>query len=213
MANYKLVDADKLDADLSIVADAIRSKGGTSERLPFPYGFKEAVEKIGGGNDNILYNFAQATQIFFSNNEEIENIEIDCKGKSQVQFRLCTNLKRIVMTNTESITNYNYLTNGCVQLESLETLDFSSITSNVGDSFLSDSSVFTHLRVVPNTIGVTVNFKRAGYLDEESIQSIIDGLKDLSDESAQTITLNSKAKEKLTEEQIATITCKNWTLA
>lgn len=53
MANYKVVDADQLDADLGTVADAIRSKGGTSEELAFPNGFVNAVQNIqtGGGLD------------------------------------------------------------------------------------------------------------------------------------------------------------------
>lgn len=42
----KTVDAEQLDADLTIVADAIRSKGGTTEQLAFPSGFKSAVENI-----------------------------------------------------------------------------------------------------------------------------------------------------------------------
>lgn len=46
MVYDKLVDSAQLDADLTIVADAIREKGGTTEKLPFPYGMKEAIENI-----------------------------------------------------------------------------------------------------------------------------------------------------------------------
>lgn len=56
MAEYKVVDAEKLDADLSSVADAIRTKGGTSESLEFPQGFVNAVGAIesgGGGTEEI----------------------------------------------------------------------------------------------------------------------------------------------------------------
>lgn len=49
MADYKVVDATQLDADLTIVADAIRSKGGTTEQLSFPQGMKQAVEDIQTG--------------------------------------------------------------------------------------------------------------------------------------------------------------------
>lgn len=49
MANYKVVDADQLDADLKTVADAIREKGGTTESLEFPLGMKSAVENIKSG--------------------------------------------------------------------------------------------------------------------------------------------------------------------
>ena len=46
MANYKIVDGDQLDADLTSVADTIRSKSGTSDELEFPSGFMLAVESI-----------------------------------------------------------------------------------------------------------------------------------------------------------------------
>lgn len=46
MANYKVVNAEQLEADLTVVADAIREKGGTTGSLSFPNGMKEAVEAI-----------------------------------------------------------------------------------------------------------------------------------------------------------------------
>lgn len=46
MANYMLADADKLDSDLTKVADSIRAKGGTTEPLAFPDGFAAAVNAI-----------------------------------------------------------------------------------------------------------------------------------------------------------------------
>ena len=53
MAADKLVDSTQLDADLSSVADAIRTKGGTSGSLAFPSGFVSAIGDIetGGGTD------------------------------------------------------------------------------------------------------------------------------------------------------------------
>ena len=51
MATYKVVDAEKLDADMTSVADTIRTKGGTTEQLAWPDGYKAAIEAIqtGGG--------------------------------------------------------------------------------------------------------------------------------------------------------------------
>ena len=53
MAYDKVIDSSKLDSDLTSVADAIRSKGGTSEALAFPAGFVSAIEAIeaGGGGE------------------------------------------------------------------------------------------------------------------------------------------------------------------
>ena len=56
MAVDKLVDSTALDAGLTSVANAIRSKGGTSASLSFPQGFVDAIDDIetgggGGGAD------------------------------------------------------------------------------------------------------------------------------------------------------------------
>ena len=49
MAVDKLVDSALLDADLTSVANAIRTKGGTSASLAFPSGFVTAIGNISGG--------------------------------------------------------------------------------------------------------------------------------------------------------------------
>ena len=49
MAVDKLVDSTQLDTDLTSVANAIRTKGGTSAQLAFPAGFVSAVEAIPAG--------------------------------------------------------------------------------------------------------------------------------------------------------------------
>lgn len=49
MALDKLVDSSQLDTDLTSVANAIRTKGGTSSQLAFPEGFVSAVQAIPTG--------------------------------------------------------------------------------------------------------------------------------------------------------------------
>lgn len=51
MAVDKLVDSTQLNADLTSVANAIRTKGGTSAQMAFPNGFVSAIRDIpsGGG--------------------------------------------------------------------------------------------------------------------------------------------------------------------
>lgn len=49
MAVDKLVDSTQLDADLTSVANAIRTKGGTSASLAFPSDFVTAIAAISGG--------------------------------------------------------------------------------------------------------------------------------------------------------------------
>jgi hypothetical protein len=44
MSNYKKVDADQLDSDLTAVADKIREKTGVTDELAFPDGFVDALD-------------------------------------------------------------------------------------------------------------------------------------------------------------------------
>lgn len=49
MAIDKAIDSSVLDANLTTVAQAIRAKGGTTQPLAFPAGFKSAIEDIETG--------------------------------------------------------------------------------------------------------------------------------------------------------------------
>ena len=49
MATYKVVDADQLNADMSSVADSIRTNGCTTDALAWPDGYKTAIEEIQTG--------------------------------------------------------------------------------------------------------------------------------------------------------------------
>ncbi len=61
-------------------------------------------------------------------------------------------------------------------------------------------------------IGSSLAINNSTRLSAESVQSIIDCLKDLTGEAAQTLTLHANVGENMTEAQKATITAKNWTL-
>ena len=64
MAEYVVIDKEQLESDLTVVADAIREKGGTTEQLAFPNGMADAVRGIqSGGVDHVRY----ATKVNFEN--------------------------------------------------------------------------------------------------------------------------------------------------
>lgn len=54
MSADKLVDSTQLDTDLTSVANAIRTKGGTSASLTFPNDFVSAINAISGGGGSTL---------------------------------------------------------------------------------------------------------------------------------------------------------------
>ena len=67
MAYDKMVDSAWLDSGLSEIAGAIRAKGGTTDQLAFPAGFRLAVEALPTGGTNgikiIKQNLVDAGQI------------------------------------------------------------------------------------------------------------------------------------------------------
>lgn len=86
MAVDKLVDSTQLDADLTSVANAIRTKGGTSAQMAFPAGFVSAVEDIGadgisvdtwattGASGRIVLNATSIRRFAFYGNSSITEI-------------------------------------------------------------------------------------------------------------------------------------------
>ncbi|MDD7602318.1 MAG: hypothetical protein PUK54_06940 [Firmicutes bacterium] len=51
MAYDKVIDSSALDANIASIAEAIRTKGGTTDQLVFPDGFISAIEAIETGGD------------------------------------------------------------------------------------------------------------------------------------------------------------------
>lgn len=63
MALDKLVDSTQLDSDLTSVANAIRTKGGTSAQLAFPSDFVSAIAAIPTGGSGIQFDLIGTTTI------------------------------------------------------------------------------------------------------------------------------------------------------
>lgn len=61
-------------------------------------------------------------------------------------------------------------------------------------------------------IGKDISLQWSPLLSDASVQSIIDHLKDLTGATSQTLTFRANVGAKLTDEQKATVTAKNWTL-
>jgi hypothetical protein len=68
-----------------------------------------------------------------------------------------------------------------------------------------------HIRF-EGAIGTSLNLKWSGKLTGESVQSIIDHLKDLTGATAQTLTFHATVGTAMTEEQKYEVRNKNWNL-
>lgn len=124
-------------------------------------------------------------------------------------------LKRLTFNvNTQNVTTFNNSFSGLQALEVVDgtSIDFSANTQkNINNSFSRCSSLI-EFRVVEKSIKYSFGVSSSPNLSTETTQSIIDGLADLTGSTAQTLTLHSTVGGKLTDEQKATITAKNWAL-
>lgn len=112
--------------------------------------------------------------------------------------------------DTSHVTNFSSLFDLHGVLHSVYgVFDLSSMKKSVGLAF--DCYSLKKITFKAETIHYSISFIHCGNLSDESIQSIIDGLAQV--ETAQTITFHANVKAKMTEEQIATINEKGWTLA
>lgn len=120
-------------------------------------------------------------------------------------------LTKLPSFNTKNVTAFNYFIYYAPYLKEVGKLNLSSAV-NVEGLFGTCNSL-EDVSFVENSIKISIKFNSCPLLSAESIQSIIDGLADLTGSTAQTLTLHADVKARLTEAQIATITSKNWTLA
>lgn len=71
MAYDKVVDSAQLEADLTTVADAIRAKGSTADKLAFPDGFASAVSAITSGGSDL-----SNVEVYVANFHETSEISV-----------------------------------------------------------------------------------------------------------------------------------------
>ena len=153
-------------------------------------------------------------------NTTVEHLTINCPNQVTTlnQMLHCDNycvdkkLKRLTLNidTQKSISNSNTFNN----LQALEVIDGEPInlSSSGSNNMFGNCISLVYVRFVPLTIPKNISFSKSGSLSDETTQSIIDGLADLTGGTAQTLTLHATVGAKLTDEQKATITAKNWTL-
>ena len=98
----------------------------------------------------------------------------------------------------------------CLNLSMIEKVVVSK-DSDIGYSFFNCPKLENI--TIEGEIGKTTAFAQSNLLTNDSVQSIINALIDLTDTTTQTLTLHKDVKSKLSESQISAITSKNWTLA
>lgn len=141
--------------------------------------------------------------------ESIEQFNISSATNLASLFTQSNNLKSIDFVNsTSKVTNFSGLFAGKTVLETVKGLDLSSATNLV--SMFASCSNLKNITFVENSIKINFNLGSSSLLSDESIQSLINGLATV--ETAQNLTIHSDVATKLTDEQKATISSKNWNI-
>lgn len=88
-------------------------------------------------------------------------------------------------------------------------LDLSNCTNTT--NIFNNAMALKDIELAENSINISISFASCSHLSDVSIQSIIDGLADLTGGTAQVLTLHSTVGDNLTDEQLSQIWAKNWT--
>lgn len=154
MSVDKLVDSAQLDADLTSVANAIRTKGGTSASLAFPAGFVSAIQNLpSGGGLSKLAEKSLGTISTSSTSATDTGQTVSVSGLSAYDLL-------IVETSVNSVTNNRHAST--VNLVFLYgTSDVTSKTNatlvNAGANFKVSSAGVKSSRVSTTKYGIYVN--------------------------------------------------------
>lgn len=126
--------------------------------------------------------------------------------------KITLNFDTSAVTNWDGAFNNSAVGGGTlITIEGL--LDFSSSTNTLTGVFGGNRNI-KNIQIKEQSINSSISFPLMSLLTDDSVNSIINGLADLSgSETAKTVTFDTVIKNKLTEEQIATINNKGWTLA
>lgn len=165
-----------------------------------------------------------AETLFYTNNSIADPESILNALGLKLDFSRCTNfvqflswcaVERLGTVDTRSATTLRLAFYSAQNLKTIEKL----ILAEDGSQTIEHNNSFTGMEKlqeirIEGLFGKSVSFLNSTLLSLESLRSIINALKDYSETgTTQTITLSPTSKSYLTENDIAQITQKGWTLA
>lgn len=175
---------------------------------------------------NISINTSNATtlQHTFQGCTSLVDIELDLSSAKNVYhlFPNCSNLIECIISNSGNVENFGYSFSNNKKLKKVQFLDFNSVTS-ITNTFSSCSALaYLAITNLGKSTLTTYDFSGAsvwGTGGEENRQSLIDSLITYSYDRASngmstaTIQLSANTKALLTDDEIAQITAKGFTIA
>lgn len=124
-------------------------------------------------------------------------------------FSSCSNLHEVTLLHALKIENFNSAFNGCSSLKKLTGLNIPN-NANSTIMFTNCNSLIEILDIT--AINTDISFSACTFLSHSTLIRILNALVDLTDKENKTLTLGSNNLEKLTDEEKAIATNKNWIL-
>lgn len=223
----------QLKQDFDDVYAAGKAAGGGSGVDYSMYAKQIQLRPAAITQENVTFDLDNATTLamFFNStleaddNVSVKNITVNCPNKIEAMNAafFCNRtyndnvLEKVTLNvDTSACSTIRLAFRGCRALKTIDgtPLDLSKCTaSNSTENAFQYCYALQDVGFAKETIQVNTSFANSSLLSDESIQSIIDGLADLTGGTAQTLTLHADVKAKLTDEQKTTITNKGWLLA
>lgn len=140
----------------------------------------------------------------------IDESHVDCSGATLIQHFLYQSACDKPVTVIMNIASCTRLSNTFIYSSKLETLELKNIREDCDwvNALLSCTGL-VNFRCT-GTIGRNISFASCKKLSDESVQNIIDHLKDLTGQTAQAVSFHTDVILKLTDEQALAISAKNW---
>ena len=138
--------------------------------------------------------------------KEIVDFDFSKSPNFNNMFQYCTGVERIVIDN-HIATGYSAAFRNCSSLKSLKTIDMTTVSAT--SEWLKGCDNLEELFFVPNSIW-NVLIIPCPKLNDESIQSIIDGLRHKVSAEPYNITLAAEVTSRITDDQWQQIWDKNW---
>ena len=190
----------------------VRSISGAFQNNTFPAGTNLVLNVpnliLSVNDGNLNYTFRSTTGL--------ESITLKCTTRGVAMhahgaFSRCSDLKFLDLS--EFNTTFGVSTDVFYSCTSLEEIrgEIENTTTNWTLWFASCVKL-REVRFKANSIKGDLNISQSPLLSAESVQSIVDGLADMTGGTSYKLTLHADVKAKLTEEQLSTIAAKNWTI-
>ena len=219
--NTKVMEFDN-NCSLILRSQNIATSSGNALKYKMP-------ENISYLNNTLYFGFANASTIknvsLNLNNQvtnlgqcfygcyNLKNIELNhCPSEAvdcNMMLNSCYTLETFVATPSLKPNNYSSLFSYLYNLKKISGIDFSLFTSTV---YFASSKNLAEIENISN-IGISLNLYECNQLNHDSLINVLNALVDLTGTDSKTLTLGTTNLNKLSEEEKAIATNKNWVLA